>query len=108
MATQGNRVKFVFVRTGLRPVDPDPDTIYFVPGSKSIYVGDEPIVSTLEVEQDINQLTQDVNRLENEQIRVDITGEGSYVTDAQFDTETHQLTLTKGEGDAGSRWDVVG
>ena len=109
MATKGSAVKFVYLRTGVRPTSPDQNTVYFAPESKSIFVGDTEMVNGKKIQLDLDQLGTTVHNLEEQigrKVEVEIVGEGNVIVDAELNTETYVLTLTKGQSEE-LIWDVI-
>lgn len=121
MAVQGSAVKFVYLKTGTRPANPDENTIYFAPASQSIYVGSIPVINGIETANNFNHLNERVDQiddqiadmttaievLESKAITVEITGSGTDIVDASFDDTNNVLTITKGDPPP-IIWEVVG
>lgn len=74
MATLNNAVRFVYVSSGQQlPQSPDADTIYFLVDQQQLYVGSELIANN---------------------VTVNASGEGDYVSGLSFDSSTHTLSAT--------------
>ena len=88
MASQGSRVLFSYVPHNKElPSQVDGNTIYFVEDEKQIYVGDKLISKDYAAE---------IAEIVAGAITVTITGSGDVVTNATYDSENNELTLTKG------------
>lgn len=86
MATNNSQVKFTYIQTGSAlPTSPDSNTVYFLEGTKQLYVGSHLIADHLDV---------DLSALEVKS--VSIAGTGNTVSDATFDRSTGALVITKG------------
>ena len=113
MATIGGLVRFVYLYTGVRPADPEENTIYFAPESQSIYVGDVPIVDGIRLDSietsitNLNDAIQDIQTQVDNPITVVVQGSGSVLVDASYDSNSRVLTLQKGSAGDGLVWDVV-
>lgn len=95
----GNAVKMVYVNGSELPASPNEDTVYFVAGSGKLYVGSQIIADLA-----LPTLTSEVTRLEGlidaveaGGVVIEVTGSGSDVVDAAYDSSTKTLTITKGD-----------
>lgn len=114
MATIGGLVKFVYLYTGVRPRDPEENTLYFAPESQSIFVGDVPIVDGIRldsVENSITQINEAIQDIESElenPVTVIVEGSGNALVDASYDSTNKILTLRKDTVSGGGLiWDVI-
>ena len=82
MAVQNERVLFSYVPTGqTMPATPDQNTIYFVEGTKQIYVGSTVIA----------------DNYSGTKPTFVISGSGDCIVSAEYDSTTNTLTLTYGD-----------
>ena len=87
-----NAVKFTYISHGKSlPGTLDSSTIYFVEDSQQIWVGNKLMADHI-----------DVDLSEYEVKSVSITGTGTFIQNATFDSSTGLLTLTKGTPAGGS------
>ena len=87
-----NNVKFVYVSRKANlpaPEARDASAVYFVEDAQQLYVGDKLIASHMDPEDLLPYL-------ENFKVKdIEILGEGSIISDVDFDEETGKITVTK-------------
>lgn len=111
MAISGSKVKFVYVESGIAPSNPVDGTIYFIPESNSLYVGNKVVIDGKSTNENIDEIKQDILNIEDaisNPLSISITGSGPVLIGADYNENSNTLVLTKGyDEDVKIKWTVV-